>query len=92
MALSLSTALHRAQGGTGRGVRGAGESTRRHFLWGQEDSGKGMRSSEGEAVSNLPLPSTEKPALGGSDLSVLGGAIPSNGQPSHVCWAVTQQV
>lgn len=51
---------------------GAGESTRRHFLWGQEDSGKGTGSSEEQAVTNLPLPSTEKPALGGSDLSVLG--------------------
>lgn len=71
---------------------GVGESTGRHFLWGQEDSGKGMRSSGGQAVTSPPLPSTKKPALGGSDLQLLGGASLSNAQPSHVCWAVAQQV
>lgn len=59
---------------------------------GDEDSGKGMRSNEGQAVTNLSLSSTGKPALGGSDLSVLGGTSPSDKQPSHVCRAVTQQV
>lgn len=49
-----------------------GESTGRHFL-GHKDSGEGMRSSGGPAGASLPLSRMERPALGGSDLSMLPG-------------------
>lgn len=54
-------------------------------------SGKGMRSSGGQADSSLPLP-VPRSRPGGSDLSVLGGARQRSGWPSHVCRAVAQQV
>lgn len=76
MALSPSTVLQGAQRMEGRvsGVGGAGESTGRHFLWGQEGSREGVRSSGGQAGTSLHLPSTKRPVLGGSVFSVLGGA------------------
>lgn len=68
MALSPSTVLQGAQRMEGRvcGVGGAGESTGRHFLWGQEGSREGVGSSGGQAGTSLHLPSTKRPVLGGS--------------------------
>jgi hypothetical protein len=53
----------------GHGVGGKGREHRAGtFCGGQKYSRERMRSSGGQAESSLSLPSTEKLALGGSDL------------------------
>lgn len=58
MALSppAATAQSSEGKGQGQGVGGARESTGRHFLWGQEDSVEGMRSSGDRLSPAHPFP------------------------------------
>lgn len=91
MALSSFTALYRAQG------KEQGQKERERAQAGTFCGGK--RILEGDekqwgAGCHKPTPSRHRhreAGPGGSDLTV-GGRHPSSGQPSHVRWAVTQQV
>lgn len=54
--LWLSPLLHYSELRGDRRVGGAGESTHRHFLWEQEDSGKGIEAMGGRLSPTYPFP------------------------------------
>lgn len=66
--------LHRAQRGRGRGSGWRGKREHRQALFvGARGFCGGNEKQWGQAVASPPLPSTERPALGGSDFELVGG-------------------
>lgn len=74
MALSPPAATAQSSEGKGRGSgwRGKREEHRQALCGGQRICG-GNEKQWGQAVASPPLPSTERPALGGSDFELVGG-------------------
>lgn len=81
MALSPSAATTQSSERKGQGVGRMRESTGRHFLWGQEDSVEGMRSSGDRLLPAHPFPAPRGRLWVAVTLSWLGGARQSSADP-----------